>query len=157
MTKQLTLIDNDFTIDKRFVLGGKAVFTVSNNKGQHYTYLVQHKPADDKYPEAYFVRLLTGPDNMGDYTYLGKLDQRTGFMQLSPKSKMNADSLPVKVVRWALARVIWPEAQVPEGYGIHGEGRCGRCGHPLTHPDGVSPEGHRFGFGPTCWAKLVGG
>lgn len=148
------IIDNDFTIDRRFVLGGKAIFTVSNPHDQHYTYMVKFKEGSNGFPDAYFVMLLTGPNNTSDYTYLGMLDERTGNLRLTKKSRMTDDSLPVKVFRWALSRVVWPEAQVPEGYGINGEGRCGRCGRPLTRPEGVNPDGHRFGFGPVCWEKL---
>jgi len=176
MAKQLTLIDNDFTIDRRFVLGGKAVFTVHNPEGTHYTFMVKAANFDDDgddAPSKFFCYLLTGPDNMSDYTYLGMLDVQTGetfATKASPWKQAltnwrrargqdkaeaaKAIPLPVRVLRWALMQVIWPGSPVPEGYGIHGEGRCGRCGHPLTHPDGVSPDGHRFGFGPTCWEKL---
>lgn len=178
--KQLTLIDNDFTIDRRFVLGGKAIFTVHNPNRQHYTFLVEAVNFDedsDEAPSRFFAKLLTGPDNTRDYTYLGQLDTETGETFATRKSTwkdalsdwrrarargdLNGSReaeqripLPVRVLRWALMKVVWPNKPVPEGYGINGEGRCGRCGRTLTRPEGISPDGHRFGFGPVCWGKL---
>jgi hypothetical protein len=178
---QKTIFDNDFTIDKRFVLGGKAIFTVSNPNGQHYTYMVRAANFDDDAddaPSKFFSYLLTGPDNTSDYTYLGMLDVETGETFATRKSpwKDALDEvrrlrrlgklseariaeqhipLPVRVLRWALMQVVWPGKPVAEGYSINGEGRCGRCGRTLTRPEGVSPDGHRFGFGPVCWAKVA--
>jgi|PlaIllAssembly_1097288.scaffolds.fasta_scaffold275451_2 hypothetical protein len=176
-------MSSDFTITKQFVLGGKAIFTVHNPGGQHYTFMVQAANFDDDAegtPDRFFCYLLTGPDNTGDYTYLGMLDVSTGETFATKKSTWKdalakwrrlfqarqfdaakqaeqAIPLPVRVLRWALMKIVWPGQSVPEGYGINGEGRCGRCGKPLTRPEGIDPQGFRFGFGPTCWAKVVGG
>ena len=149
-----------FTITREFVLGGKAVFTVSNPEGQHYTFKVVGKNFDDKskdaIPTIYFVNLLTGPDNMSDYTYLGVLDIQTGALRHSAKSRWDRNNppLPVKVFSYFLRHFIWQGEAMPEGYGIDGAGRCGRCGRVLTHPDGVNPDGDRYGFGPECWQKV---
>lgn len=170
-----------FTITREFILGGKAIFTVSSPNGQHYTYLIEAVNFDedsDETPSRFFVKLLTGPDNTSDYTYLGQIDIQTGEVfatkaspwrdaltqarRLYRQRKVSESAayakehfpLPVQVIRWALMRIVWPGRDVPEGYGIDGEGRCGRCGRPLTHPDGITPDGHRFGFGPKCWAKV---
>jgi len=184
MNDQPTLFDPtpDFIINKRFVLGGKAIFTVSNPNGDHYTFLVAGVNFDDDAedtPTRYCVKLLTGPDNTSDYTYLGMLDVETGETYATKASTWKpaltearrlfrqgkrAESIeyarqhlprPVQVIRWALMKIVWPGRSVPYGYGINGEGRCGRCGRPLTRPEGVDPSGYRFGFGPTCWEKVA--
>lgn len=172
-----------FDITKQWVLAGHAIFTVHNGD-THYTYKVDAKelPAKGQWPAKtmYFVSLLTGPDNQDDFTYLGCLDPESGELFATGKSRWKAAlaeyrrlrgqrkyaeakayaeahiPLPVRVLRWALPQVVWPGAEVPEGYGIHGEGRCGRCGRPLTRPEGVDPAGYRFGYGPTCWGKMNG-
>lgn len=147
----------DFPVTKDWVTAGKAIFTVYNGKGDHYTYQVKRKDSDDPVrPPVWFVSLLTGPDNYDDYTYLGCLNAGTGAIRLTRASRLPANSTPVAVVNWAL-RIVWAGGNFPSGYGIKGEGRCGRCGHKLTHPDGVADDGYRRGFGPHCWAKICGG
>jgi len=145
-----------FTVTKQFVTAGKAIFTVHNNQNKHYTFKVSFKEGENGYPDCYFVSLLTGGDNQHDYTYLGMLNPDTGNVKLTRASKFNNESKAVRVIRWAV-RLIWDGKDFPQGYGCHGEGRCGRCGRPLTAEPGVNPEGERFGFGPSCWAKMQGG
>lgn len=131
-------------IDRSFVTAGEAIFTVANPEGDHYTYRVDHKEASSEWPEAWFISLLTGPDNISDYTYLGKLNVATGAVQLTKKSAYTDGSLPVKVIRWALRRV-WADDDMPDGYEVHHEGRCGRCGRTLTAPSSIDR-----GIGPVC-------
>jgi len=144
-----------FTITKQFITAGKAIFTVHNRSGKHYTYKVSFKKGSKGFSDCYFVSLLTGSNNELDYTYLGMLNPDTGMVKLTRASKLTNTAKSVQVIRWAL-RMIWKEQETPEGYGVHGEGRCGRCGRPLTAEPGVNPEGERFGFGPSCWAKMQG-
>jgi hypothetical protein len=147
----------DFNVTKDWILAGNAIFTVYNGKGKHYTYRVKCKK-DEKgiRPPVWFVSLLTGPDNYDDYTYLGCLNHATGAIRITRASRMTKQSTPVRVVEWAL-RILFVNGILPPGYGIKGEGRCGRCGRKLTHPDGVSDEGYRKGFGPECFSKITGG
>lgn len=147
--EQVGIVHNDFPITPAFVTAGKAIFTVHNDKGDHYTFKVNRH----KKNQIWFVSLLTGSDNDNDYTYMGVLNKGTGNVVLTYASKFKDDSKPVQVIRWAL-KLLWANKPLPTGYGIHGEGRCGRCGRTLTHPDGISPEGHRFGFGPHCWLAM---
>lgn len=136
-------------VSRQFVCAGKAVFTVESKSGQYYTFRVTHKEGKGQYRPTWFVSLLTGPQNTEDYTYLGILDAATGRVVLTKQSRFNDDSTPVRVVRWALER-IWNELPLPEGYSIHHEGCCGRCGRPLTTPSSI-----RTGIGPECAKKLM--
>ena len=53
-----------------FLLGGNATVTlVSTKTGTRFTYKI--RAADDG--KAFFVSLLSGPDNEGDYKYLGRI------------------------------------------------------------------------------------
>lgn len=134
-------------LTKQFFAGGNATFTVQNNKGQHYTFKIRQPKGDNK---PHFVSLLTGPDNEHSYTYLGILNLETAEVRLTAKSKMNNESVPVKVVRWALSKV-WNNQTLPEGYDIRHEGRCGCCGRTLTTPESLDR-----GIGPECWARMGG-
>lgn len=141
-------------ISKDFVLAGDATFTVELPAGAgptHHTYRVQKVEASDRWPEAYFVKLLTGPDNRADYTYLGKLDPHTSEVRPTGRSTFRPDSFPVRLLSRVLARV-WGDdhaAYEQHGYATHHEGRCGRCGRALTVPESIES-----GIGPEC-AKIM--
>lgn len=149
---QTEAYDLDCNITMDFIKAGKAIFTVDNGKGTHYTYKVTRK--EDKDKVFYFVNLLTGSDNTSNYTYLGMLVKTSvhikgsaHFIQqvkLTRASKFNNDSKPVKVLDWAL-KVVEGLTELPDGYSILHDGRCGRCGRLLTDPDSI-----KLGLGPIC-------
>lgn len=130
-------------ITKEFITAGRAVFTVENPTGEHYTFQVAKKESPGRDP-IYFAYLLTGPDNTSDYTYLGVFDVRSGDVRLTAKSRMNEESTPVRVIRW-VSSIVWRGRSLPEGYAARHEGRCGRCGRVLTTPESIS-----LGLGPHC-------
>ncbi len=130
-------------LTKDFVLAGQAVFTVTNPVGEYYTYRVD-RVADEGKPARYFAKLLTGPDNTSDYTYLGMVDEITSRVVLTRASRYTADSRPYRVLDWALSKV-WECKELPAGYSLRHIGRCGRCGRPLTTPDSLD-----IGLGPIC-------
>jgi hypothetical protein len=125
-----------------FFEGGRAIFTVSNPKGEHYTFQIKHKKNTP-----FFVSLLTGPDNTSDFTYLGVYVPQKKTVVLTSKSKFKEDTTPVKVVRWAILKVSNKEI-TPNGYSIQHEGRCCRCGRMLTTPESIE-----HGIGPECMKK----
>jgi len=142
--------DNKIGLDKSFFMGGNATFTVDNGKGTHYTFKIrQPKKANPRFTgrAPHFVSLLTGPDNVRSYSYLGMLTALDDF-RLTKASKMNEKSVPVKVICWVLALVA-TNGSMPEGYKVHHEGKCGCCGRPLTVPESIER-----GIGPECWAKM---
>lgn len=136
-------------VGKDFILAGKSIFTCTNGKGSWYTYRVIRKEASERYPRpAYFVGLLTGPDNTKHYSRLGMINPDTGSVRLVTGTKLREDSTAVAVLRWAL-KLIWTGGKFPEGYDVHHEGYCGRCGRLLTVPESV-----QSGIGPEC-AKIM--
>ena len=141
-------------VSKQFILAGDAIFTVELPEGAeqpHYTFKVQRIETNDRWPESYFVKLLTGPDNTRDYTYLGKLNPETGIVSTTAKSANYNGSFVLRLLNRMLAR-IWANDHATyeqRGYRTHHEGRCGRCGRVLTVPESVES-----GFGPEC-AKRV--
>jgi hypothetical protein len=168
------------TIDlhKNFFMGGNATFTVDNGRGTHYTFKIRQPKKDNPRfagPAPHFASLLTGPDNENSYTYMGivfeapifrtevinpedpasgtrKVDTgaKTMAVRLTGKSRYNDESVPVKVLRWAL-HLAATGGSLPEGYAVHHEGKCGCCGRTLTVPESI-----KRGIGPECWAKMGG-
>ncbi len=142
-------------LSKQFITAGRAVFTVEIpppdqeilHSPPHYTFRVKRKEANLDWPEAYFVQILTGPDNTSSYTYLGMLSPETGEVRLTKKSKYNDDSLPVKILRRVLVRLWADQGDLirQAGWELHHEGKCCRCGRALTVPESVES-----GIGPEC-------
>ena len=132
-------------ITREFVLAGKAILTVSS-PDIHFTFKVRLKKKTEKYPDKYFISLLTGPENTNDYTYLGILEDDN--VKLTKASQFQDDSRPVKAIRWAI-KTIWTQSQPPQGFEIRHAGRCGRCGRLLTVPESIDS-----GIGPECIKKL---
>jgi Family of unknown function (DUF6011) len=132
----------------KFIEAGDAIFTlVSRTTGSRYTYKAQ-KPKNSHDPTMRFIRVLTGPDNNNDYTYMGVMSQ--GQFRLTGKSRLTAEALPVKALDYALA-ALTQRKEIPSTLEIWHEGRCGRCGRRLTVPSSIEA-----GIGPEC-ASMMGG
>lgn len=134
---------------RAFITAGAAIFTLQGLQAR-YTYRVNRKEpeAGSRYTEpAYFVSLLTGADNLHDYTYIGMLDTTRGTIRFTKASKYREDSQPVKAFNWAIGR-IWNSKTI-EPAKLYHVGRCGRCGRALTVPASIES-----GFGPECAGKL---
>jgi hypothetical protein len=148
-------------IDRSFVIGGKAIFTVelpadwaaANRARPHYTFKVTRKePAPgSRFGDTYFISLLTGPDNTGDFTYVGILDVSAGAIIPTKASRLEASAVPVRLLARVLNRLWAEDSEAIEaaGFAVHHEGRCCRCGRRLTTPESVAS-----GIGPEC-ARMV--
>ncbi len=138
-------------IGASYITAGRATFTVSNGRGEHYTYRVsKSKTAHARFGHTYFVSVLTGPNNEADYTYLCILDSARFAMVRTVKTP---DALfttkPGLVLAFALQCIIGTRA-LPAGYAIDHCGHCGRCGRTLTVPESIES-----GIGPEC-ARIMG-
>lgn len=155
-------------ITKEFILAGRAVFTLQCHPGyqpskdyvvkDHYTYRVWHKAADETHKNAWFVQLLTGPDNSNDYTYLGMLypgviNEKSVTLTLTKASKYHEKCAPVALLRRVLQRVWNDEQHLIEeaGFKLFHTGRCGKCGRVLSVPKSILT-----GIGPECEKTLMG-
>lgn len=119
-----------------------------NNKfsNSHFTYKIKYK-YNSETSEKWFVSLLTGPDNTKNYTYIGCLNPDTGELFFTAKSKISNEAWSVRLLRRVLA-CLWEDSldEIEKaGFDLHHEGKCGRCGKKLTHP-----ESCKFGIGPIC-------
>jgi hypothetical protein len=129
-----------------FATAGNATLTlVSLKTGNRFTYSIRAN--DDS--TAYFVGLLTGPDNREDYKYMGRIAR--GIYWHGRKVPRAGDigreapsALAFDYVWRALAR-----GEMPAQCEIWHEGKCGRCGRKLTVPESIAS-----GFGPECIGKL---
>lgn len=144
-----------------FFLGGKAIFTVvvpgefveKHDCKDHYTFKIARKEADERWPEAWFVSLLCGPDNTSDYRYVGKLDLRDMTVRLSSKSCVGPGAWPLLILDRVLACAVTDQLDKIEeaGWSVHHEGRCCKCGRRLTVPESIEA-----GIGPECAGKVGG-
>ena len=125
---------------KDFFYGGYAIFTVHNDKGDHYTYKIKRNRSKTS---PLFVSLLTGPDH---YSYIGILSD-FATVYTTAKSTQGMGSKPVQVINWVLDLFVRGKP-IPCGYGVLHEGKCCRCGRELTTPESI-----KLGMGPVCISK----
>ncbi len=139
-------------VSKAFLLAGKAHFTAENlTTGLRFTFRTTRVDPEEgsKYQTpAWFAGLLTGPDNEHHYDYLGMVRPEGLALRLTKGSKRAEGDQAVRVLRWVLGLVENGKA-VPEGYAVHHEGKCGRCGRLLTVPSSIAA-----GIGPECQKYL---
>lgn len=132
-------------ISRNFILAGKAVFTISNGKGDHYTYKVAAK-RQEGFPVVYFAWVRYA----GRYQYLGMVEEKIDRLHCYPtrRSVFSYTDKETKVINFAF-RMVCGVQTVPEGYDVIHEGKCGRCGLKLNTPLSI-----KTGFGPVCMKKL---
>jgi len=128
-----------------FLLGGNATMTlISVRTGTRFTYKVQ-APKENRGRPVHFVKLLSGPHNEFDYTYMGAIFDGMGF-SLTKASKMGPTAPAVRAFGYAWDKI--RTGQAPEGVEFWHVGRCGVCGRTLTVQSSISA-----GIGPECAAK----
>lgn len=147
----------------RFMKAGNATFTISSRAtGARYTYNVwqiENKNNKDKKYDKWIVKLLTGPDNISNYTYIGMInnepnadgsDKRMDEFVTTTKSKLTMDSKPVRAFVFLCQKVL-QKNQTPDSLGLEFRhmGKCGRCKRPLTVPSSID-----IGIGPECQRQM---
>lgn len=122
-----------------FILAGNATFTILNSEtGNRFTFKVA-QPTNN---HPHFVRVMTGPDNENNFSFLGTIFDKKNYRH-GERSTVNQAAQSAKVFSWA-----WPQIlahSLPEQIEIHHQGSCGRCGRKLTVPESILS-----GFGPEC-------
>ena len=109
----------------------------------------------------WFVGVLTGPDNLHHYEYIGQLRgpaPGAPTFDYGRKSRIGEAALSVGAWRWFWNGVLNHAAAGDvravaafAGVEVYHEGRCGRCGRMLTVPTSIES-----GFGPDCIALVRG-
>lgn len=137
----------DAAIAKRFVLSGRALFTLKSARtGNHITFKI--KAAREQRPQgpSHFVSVLDHADGQGGYSYLGLVrDERFEIGSLR-KTHHTSSSTSAIALSWLFGNLA--QGQLPEQCELWHEGKCGRCGRRLTHPDSIAT-----GLGPECAGK----
>jgi len=122
---------------KTFITAGNAIITVeSKSTGKWYTYKIRRKDGKN----GWYVYLLTGPDNISNYSYIGKLHNNGRFYR-------KVEGAGAKGFEW-----LWgaSEGKIEAQSRVWHEGRCGRCGRRLTVPESVYT-----GYGPECIRFMI--
>lgn len=133
---------------RKFILAGKAFFTVRNPKtGNRFTYKVKAKPGKDKKPAIWFVSVLTGSNNTEAYTFLGTIF-KDGHYRHSLKSSVNDSAMSAKAFDWVWKHV-GTQRELTHGAELWHSGKCGCCGRKLTVPESIST-----GIGPICAERI---
>lgn len=140
---------------ERFALAGDATFTVTSKKtGRSFTYRVQNDapPAGVQTfsaPVPAFVAVLTGPDNSGDFQFIGSIFSDIAGRTFRPgrRSRIRPDA--PSVLGFAFLWTHRRDANLSALVEIRHAGRCCRCGRTLTTPESIDA-----GIGPECIKKM---
>ena len=97
------------TLNRDFLLGGRASFIVKNPGGEKYEFRVRlSKPKpNSRYGPTYFVSLVDAKHPRSKYgaVYMGILNKETGMIKSTYASAFPADSTPFKVAQWAISLI----------------------------------------------------
>lgn len=128
---------------KEFFLAGNAVFTLKSlATGKHYTFRAATQDKD-LLTKMSWVSLLVRPD---EYAYLGTVFTNDDIFQYK-QTKKSPPSSCHRIMYWFIQQI--NAGEFPDTVEVIHEGRCGRCGRTLTHPDSIES-----GLGPVCRSKL---
>lgn len=139
----------DPTHARAFALAGNARLTlVSAKTGTRFTFRIR-KPEEQRGDVAYFVSLLNGPDNESSFAYLGTLrSSQAGIrFERGKRSKIGPDAPSGLAFSWFWKLLM--QGQLHPRLELWHEGRCGRCGRPLTVPSSIAS-----GLGPECQERV---
>ena len=146
----------------KYILGGEAIFTVFPIKhDKKYVFkcnqLITYKKNKPVKHNRYFLNVLTGSDNINDYTYVGTIDTLESknpnilTLRITNKSGMTSDAPSYKLFDNLLYNLqCAPEhiATLLDRIKVYHDGTCSNCGHKLT--DIVSTA---LGMGPVCYPE----
>lgn len=134
---------------KTFLMAGRALFTVENTAtGGRFTYKVTKAKENPNHPgEAWFVSVLTGPDNESNYAKCGML--RGGNFR-GYRGSLGMDAKSFVAFGWFWNR-LREGKELPASVVVRHAGRCCRCGRVLTVPESIDRMG---GLGPECAGKM---
>jgi len=127
---------------KTFAYGGKAHLTlVSKVTGQRFTYRISKIEG----APGFFVSLLTHPDNVSGYSYLGVIKGRRFWTTYKSCVK---EGPALKAFEFFHNQVL-VHGRLPAQLEVWHEGRCCRCARKLTVPSSIEA-----GIGPECADRL---
>jgi hypothetical protein len=132
---------------------GRAVLTFENHEaGTHMTVKVSQardKRNRKKLLPVFHVNVKLLGDRLQSYAYAGTVFTETGDWNLSRTTR--PDSQVARVFSWLKAVTANPEL-IRGKVNLFHEGRCCKCGLPLTHPESISTA-----IGPKCLKDMMAG
>jgi hypothetical protein len=135
----------------KYITAGRATFTLRSVQTQkRYTYKVSamtdgYGKNKKKVPGRFFVALLTGPDNEGSFTNIGRLVN--GKYMMVPRCHMPAFKTPSAAFGYTW-NYLNSNPSLTDLIEFWHSGRCGHCGKKLTVPESIA-----LGIGPICASK----
>lgn len=128
---------------RKFMFAGRATFTlVSTKTGARFTYCLRLGSKGD----AYFVNVLTGPDNESDFELIGLVVMAGWhYRHVRRNSRIGEGAASVVAFKWFLDKLLNRSAVLEGQLEFWHEGKCGRCNRVLTVPESLES-----GFGPEC-------
>lgn len=130
---------------------GRAVLTFENlEAGTHMTVKVSQardKQDRKKLLPLFHVNVSLLGDRVSRYLYAGTVNTEEGNWYLS--RKISPDEQVARVFRWLKAVTANPES-LRGKINLYHEGRCCKCGLPLTHPESISTA-----IGPHCLKHMI--
>ncbi len=144
---------------KIFVTAGRAIFTIQDTRtGKRFTFKVLRPRPDYQRNingDMYFVSVLTGSDNMNNYTYLGLFDTdpvRGLTFRETHRSRIGYPKTREAFIWFArLAELVTSDEELAAHMKFYHAGCCGRCGRTLTVPSSI-----KSGYGPDCIVVMSG-
>jgi hypothetical protein len=133
----------------RLIFAGKAIFTIRSKKtGNRFTFRFKRAKETDRFPNpVFFVSVLSGPNNIDDYEYIGSIS--ANGKSFRPRKNYPTDERHTTIKQllfWLLNKMndiaytdIKAQAEL-----FHA-GYCMRCGRILTVPESIIS-----GLGPEC-------
>ena len=136
---------------RNFIFAGRAVFTLENKTTDNYiTFKVkQMRKVNEPVPHMYVVECKALGDNNYGYTLLGFLNLQTRtFSSRVEQMGLSKDYIGFKTWVWLLRNLETLERF--EALAIYHEGKCCKCGMPLTVPESITS-----GIGPECLKRTI--
>src|SRR3954471_436198 len=90
---------------RKFMFAGNAIFTITSLKtGTSFTYKFSQPdgPANERATKPTFAAVLTGPDNLRDYAYMGVVDRTRNVIRNTKGSRVFGDAPSYKALTWFL-------------------------------------------------------
>jgi len=137
---------------RAFALAGNATLTlVSTKTGTRFTYRLRStEESNPPSKVSHFVSVMNGPDNTGDFAYMGHVFAISGDYVHGRKSRIGQDAPSARAFAWFWEKVMKSDTDaIPEALEVFHEGRCGACGRKLTVPESIAR-----GLGPECAGRM---
>lgn len=118
-----------------FMTAGKATVTLLSKKtATRFTYRLTAAEDD----QAHFVALLTGPNNLSNYQYIGRISRNVYWhgRKIPRPGDIARDAPSALAFDWAWRALV--RGQLPAQLEIWHQGRCGRCARKLTAPASIA-------------------